>query len=164
MVTQERLKEVLAYEADTGLFRWRERAGRAIVGQVAGGIRERGYRVIRVDGVLYRAHRLAFLYVYGCWPSHGIDHINGRTDDNRLANLREASASINAQNVVDYQTTGVERRPSGSFRAVLKLAGRKLHVGTFATEAEAKAAYLEAKRQRHPGYVEGRRSTLAVPQ
>jgi hypothetical protein len=51
-----------------------------------------------LTGVLYREHRLAWLYMTGEWPTHEIDHINGDRVDNRFCNLREATASENRWN------------------------------------------------------------------
>jgi hypothetical protein len=71
----------------------------ARAGDVAGGANNGDrYRRIRVDNQLYQAHRLAWLYMTGEWPSNGIDHINGHRADNRWANLREATQSQNMAN------------------------------------------------------------------
>src|SRR5215468_6803827 len=57
-----------------------------------------GYVHIGVDGRTYSAHRLAWFYVYGVWPEHDIDHMNGVRGDNRLVNLREATHIQNCRN------------------------------------------------------------------
>ena len=99
-LTAERLREVLAYDAETGVFTWRDNRGsRAPAGSVAGNVsHQRGYRQIRVDYNRYLAHRLAWLYVYGEWPAAQIDHINGQTEDNRIVNLRPATQRQNCLN------------------------------------------------------------------
>jgi hypothetical protein len=94
MLTHKRLCEVLVYEKSTGLFRWRMKASKkTIVGEVAGclTVEKSGYRRvrIRIDGRLYKAHRLAWFYETGRWPKHEIDHINGDAADNRFENLRD---------------------------------------------------------------------------
>ena len=80
-LTQERLKELLHYDPETGVFKWKqERRGGEFysvvlvkVGDIAGSLRsgERGYRhwKIGVDGENYRAHRLAWFYMKGEWPN-----------------------------------------------------------------------------------------------
>lgn len=98
MITQDRLKEVLNYDPETGLFTWRVNIqSRARIGAIAG-CNSRAYRVIRIDGRSYEAHRLAWLYMTGNFPKVLIDHINMDGMDNRFFNLREADKSSNALN------------------------------------------------------------------
>lgn len=99
MLSQTRLKELLTYDKDTGVFTWRRRrGGKAAVGRCAGARDFYGYVVIRLDGVLYKAHRLAWFYSHGVWPEENIDHINRDKSDNRLKNLRLAGQSLNMHN------------------------------------------------------------------
>ena len=99
-LTAERLREVLDYGPDTGVFTWKIRTNsRVKVGDVAGALRPDGYIQISIDGRLHRAHRLAWLYVTGESPPDQIDHINGVRDDNRIANLRLATSAENKQNL-----------------------------------------------------------------
>ena len=73
MLTAERLREVLSYDQDTGLWKWRVRLSKSIkVGQPSGVINAKGYVVIKVDKTLYYAHRLAWLYMMGEWPKEDI--------------------------------------------------------------------------------------------
>jgi hypothetical protein len=100
-LTQERLKQLLDYNPETGVFTWKHRStGRVqwntrYAGKRAGWDRGHGYVAIAIDGAYYTGHRLAWLYVYGFWPTNQIDHINCARGDNRITNLREAT---NAQN------------------------------------------------------------------
>ena len=89
-ITQERLKELLEYNEETGVFTWKKTmSNRSVVGKVAGSINNRYlYRYIRIDCSGYRAHRLAFLYLNGEFPNGEVDHINHNRDDNRISNLR----------------------------------------------------------------------------
>jgi len=99
-ITKDRLCEALSYDQETGMFRWVSCSARNVKnGDAAGTIDSKGYRTIRVDYVVHKAHRLAWLYVYGELPSGVIDHINGDRGDNRIANLRDATHAINCQNV-----------------------------------------------------------------
>ncbi len=92
MLTQERLKEVLKYDPETGLFIWIEKSGtRCEIGAIAGYTNDSGYIVISVDGRKYRAHQLAWLYMTGEFPNSQIDHENRIRDDNRWFNLRVAN-------------------------------------------------------------------------
>lgn len=156
-LSQSRLLEVLIYDADTGEFRWRASRRGVKAGAVAGCADVDGYRRIRVDWRIYRAHRLAWLYTRGCWPPAGIDHINGIRDDNRLSNLREATAAENGQNQRKAQRNnqcgllGVTfDKGRGQWKAQIQIAGRGRHIGYFDAAEEAHTAYLAAKAALHP--------------
>jgi hypothetical protein len=159
MLTHERLLEVLDYDPETGVFRWKvSPRGNVCAGDVAGCLGGRGYAAIGVDLALYRAHRLAWFYVTGEWPQGAVDHVNGRRDDNRFSNLRVVSNAINSQNLrrahSDSRTglLGVyPHKKSGRFQSRIMVGGARKHLGTFETAQEAHAAYLAAKRQLHPG-------------
>lgn len=153
-ISQGRLREILHYDPDTGVFTWRDaRHSRVRSGQVAGTLHGAGYRLIGIDGRKYRAARLAWLYVYGVWPTYFIDHRNGVRDDDRIANLREATASENQQNAVPRANkTGVIGVSShgGRYRARITLGRKKKHLGYFDTRELAHQAYLSAKTVLHP--------------
>lgn len=87
-LTADRLREVLDYDPLAGIFIRRERqgAGRNQLGE-AGAVGPAGYRIIPIDGKSYTAHRLAWLYVTGAWPSRWVQHKNGIKSDNRIDNL-----------------------------------------------------------------------------
>ena len=98
-ITQERLKEVLDYNPDTGIFRWMVSTGhRAIVGAVAGSLKESGYIEINVDGRRYQAHRLAILYTDGYMPENTVDHKDRVRSNNWRDNLREATQQCQNRN------------------------------------------------------------------
>lgn len=91
-LTAGRLKELLTYDPETGVFIWRGwRSGSAVAGSVAGSLHSDGYVCIKIGRCLYRAHRLAFLYMTGSRPIGQVDHINMNRADNRWCNLRETS-------------------------------------------------------------------------
>lgn len=99
MLTQKTLKESVSYNHDTGLFTWiKSNKNHIKPNASAGNLSPRGYIVIRIYGVLYKAHRLAWLYVYGVFPPKEIDHINHIKDDNRISNLRLADRTVNNRN------------------------------------------------------------------
>lgn len=155
-LTAARLRELLSYDPTTGLFKWRvNRRGGCKAGSVAGVNDGRGYIKTTIDGRPCRAHRLAWLYVYGEWPAHQIDHINGVRSDNRLANLREAT---NAQNLQNQRKANSKNKcgllgvgPFGDkWRAQISYYGTTKHLGLFETPELAHAVYLEAKAAMHP--------------
>ena len=155
-VSAEELRLLVHYSPDTGAFTWLVNRPRVRVGSPAGCVGLRGYLCIKIRGRLYAAHRLAWLYMTGEWPSQTTDHINGVRTDNRFTNLRDVSASANAQNMRTppvNNTTGflgvTQRR--GKFEAQIALLGSKLWLGAHATPEAAHEAYIEAKRNIHEG-------------
>ncbi len=155
--TQERLKELLNYDPETGVFTWKVRRGLAEAGP-AGSTKKDGYNYICIDGRTMLAHRLAWFYVHGQWPRHVIDHINGDRTDNRIVNLRDVPYRTNNENQKKPHRSntsgylGVSRIQSrGKWQASIQLNGRNKNLGRYDTPEEAHAVYLEAKRQLHEG-------------
>ena len=154
-ITQERLKELLHYDPETGVFTWLVRlSNRGLVGSHAGSL-VAGYIDIGISSKSYRAHRLAWLYVNGEWPEDALDHINGDTADNRIKNLRETNKSENGQNVCEARINnqsgflGVSPK-RGKWRATIMVDGKQTHLGSFDTPELAADAYWRAKPSHHP--------------
>lgn len=140
---------VLSYAPLTGLFHWKvDRGQRVKAGDLAGGVSPDGYHQISVFNQKYVAHRIAWLLSFGDWPAGQIDHVNGDRLDNRLANLRVCSISGNAQNRGGNETTGTKAH-RGRWVSRIKADGVTYHLGSFASRAEAHAAYCGAKRIAH---------------
>lgn len=152
-ITQERLKKFLEYDPDTGVFTWRVSSGKASAGSVAGRSLPSGHIQIGLDGRRYYAHRLAWLYVYGNWPSAEIDHVNRSPADNRLSNLREATRQENGakRSIFSNNTSGVKgvywEMASGKWHARIRVSRELRSLGRFASLDEAAAAYAAAARQ-----------------
>lgn len=108
------LKEALHYDEASGQFTWRAdrptyhfktpSAHKVYLSRFAGKraghnqkISRLTYVTIRIKGVLYLAHRLAWFYVHGEWPNI-VDHENGDTLDNRLINLNNGDKINNGKN------------------------------------------------------------------
>lgn len=148
MISQERLREVLDYNPETGLFHWKVRAGsRAMVGAVAGTITDEGYIKIKIDGRRYLAHRLVFLYESGAWPPNEVDHINQVRTDNRRHNLRLATKSENQRNAKgcgsSYKGVCYIKR-LGKYQAHIYHNGRLNYLGIHETAEQAGRAYANA--------------------
>lgn len=153
-ITVDRLREVLSYDAETGVFTWLRPTAYCIkVGQVAGARLQDGYLRICVDGEKILAHRLAWFYVTGEWPAHLVDHINGVVNDNRFANLRKATpteSNFNRKTWGKSAYRGVSWAAShGKWGAHIQRSGVKAHLGFFADEREAAEAYLFAALEHH---------------
>lgn len=97
-LTQARLKELLHYDPETGVFVRLVSRGRAAAGSVAGSPDKNGYLQISIDKSNYLAHRLAFLHELGRFPLDEVDHIDRDPSNNRWNNLREATRSLNGAN------------------------------------------------------------------
>jgi len=110
-LTQKRLKELLDYYPDIGEFFWLVDRKGTRAGNIAG-FNKGGYTQIGIEGSIFYAHRLAWLYVYGYFPENGIDHINRNKSDNRICNLREVSRSCNLRN------TGNKKNNTSSIKGV----------------------------------------------
>ena len=95
---QSRLKELLYYNPDTGIFVWKVKKYRANKGDIAGSIRPDGYREISIDTQRLFLHRVAFLYMTGSMPLNQVDHINHNPSDNRWVNLRQSTGLQNNRN------------------------------------------------------------------
>lgn len=154
-LTAERLRELLHYNPETGAFTWRESRGRVSRGNTAGTKDRKGYLMIRIAKMRYFAHRLAWLYVHGTFPTDCIDHINGVPEDNRISNLRPASRAQNNQNRSQNSKrqsglTGVWWCESRClWESSISSGGTRHFVGYFKDKAEAHTAYKNAKARLH---------------
>ena len=147
-LTADRLREVLNYDPETGFFTWKvSNSHRRRVGDRAGCLKTPdGYRLIRIDGVLHRAHKLVWLYLTGSFPVLGLDHINRVKDDNRAVNLREANQAQQGQNLpMSSKNTSGHRGVHWSnadekWQAAIRIQGKKKYLGQFDNIEEASAA------------------------
>jgi len=148
MITQSELKEVLEYNPDTGLFTWIKSNGRRVkVGSVAGNKDHNGYRRVTINRQRYMEHRLVYLYMTGNFPENFIDHINHIRDDNRWANLRNATTSQNGSNRVKQKNNksgykGVRwHKTNKRWHAEIRYMNKYIHLGLYTTPQEAAEAY-----------------------
>lgn len=157
-LTQEKLKELFVYDENTGIFTratTRGRCNRWKEGQVVGHLAAIGYVQIYIDGKLYQAHRLAWLYMYGAMPNGHIDHANAVRSDNRISNLRECDDKLNMQNIRKAHKDsasgllGVRKLRYGRFLARIYSNKKEISLGVFDDPMDAHQAYLNAKRELH---------------
>jgi hypothetical protein len=156
ILTQDRLRSLLDYDPETGVFTGKVKIKCRHAGMVVGAPGTGGYLQCSVDGKQYKMHRLAWLYVYGAWPSGQIDHINHNTSDNRIANLRDVTCAQNHQNRARQTKSasgylGVTwHRRDKCWQAHIQVHGKSYHLGLFADLADAVSARVKAERQYHP--------------
>lgn len=157
MITQAELKEYLAYDELTGVFTWIKKSAKGtIVGAKAGTINGSGYVQLRLKGTVYLAHRLAWLYVYGCWPNR-LDHKDRDRTHNWITNLREATQSQNAfhtkRKLPATGVRGVQLAHDGKYRATIYQQHKKINLGRFDTLEEAEAAYKHKAQELFSGFI-----------
>jgi len=146
LLTQDRLKQLLWYNPCSGNFR------SCRTYKVVGTLRKDGYIKISVNNRSYLAHRLAWLYVNGEWPTGQIDHINHDRSDNRISNLRDVDNRENHKNetLSSNNTSGVIgvywKKSTGKWWAGIKVDGRMIHLGYYEYKTDAISARLGAER------------------
>lgn len=149
------LREHLSYNQDTGVFSWKLPGfGRTVGKPIGQGVRAKGknYLMMRINGDLFYAHRLAWFYVHGIWPFEIVDHIDGDKTNNAIANLREATS---AQNAARRKTTRLIGPSRGVFPHqngyVVRIhhGGKRHYLGYYLDPLEAKAVYEKAAKEIH---------------
>lgn len=139
----EELWELFEYRPLTGELLWRKpTSNRVKSGDVVGSPGRNNGVDVRLHGNLYRAHRFVWRWVTADDPGQlEVDHINGNRRDNRYQNLRLATR---AQNMWNIACTGATKMPCGRYYSRIRIGGKPIHLGTFATEREAQEAYKKA--------------------
>lgn len=164
------LRECFVCDGETGKLYWRERPiehfaseascatwNKRFPGTVCGAVQGGGYRAMQItfDGVKIncKVHQIIYALETGSWAVDCVDHINGDTLDNRIANLRAATVSENQQNSRIRRNNKLGfKGVSGhgdKYQAKIRVNGRAIHLGTFVTPQDAHSAYLTAAAKHH---------------
>lgn len=163
-ITQAVVRELVSYDRETGVFTWLARDRKWFTrvnqfkiwnGRFAGRPITRtgdcGYILVSLNGTQLKAHRLAWFYEYGVWPSGEIDHINHDRSDNRIINLRDVPRTENAKNksVHSHNTSGTTGvgRTRGKWVAYIGTNGRHINLGVFADKESAVVARRNAEAE-----------------
>jgi len=106
---------------------------------------------------MLKAHRLAWAHYYGVWPTKRLDHIDGNSANNAIANLRECTMSQNlgnakkrADNTSGYKgvyRSNYRKHQNKPWTAEIRIDGKKRHIGRYKTPADAHVAYLTAAKK-----------------
>lgn len=158
MLTQEELKKQLLYCEKTGQFTWLvPKKGQSR--KLAGYVRKDGYVKIVLNQTRYLAHRLAWLYVKGHFPKSCIDHINMNPNDNRIANLREATVSQNGANrmLQSNNKSGFKGinwdKQKNKWLVRIGVKGETIYLGLFDQLNDAAKAYKKAAIEFHGDFL-----------
>lgn len=170
------LHELLSYEPESGILRWKERAQKhfsskrscsifnsRFSGKRAGGIAEikgKKYRHLRIQNRNFRASRIAWAMHYGKWPENQIDHIDGDSLNDAIHNLRDVTCQENLKNRLLRKNNksgcpGVSWDSEYSkWRARIGVDGKKINLGRFEDLESAIAAKKQAEREYgfHPNH------------
>jgi hypothetical protein len=152
MLTQSRLKELLHYDEEIGVFTWiKSPRNNVPSGTVAGTFDKKGYLRIIYKNKLYLGHWLAWLYVYGKWPDNEIDHIDGNPSNNTIINLRDVTRKQNMENKKVYKTSktghsGVSwHSRDKKWNVRIGHYGKRISLGYFDNLQDAIAARIKAE-------------------
>jgi hypothetical protein len=154
------LREVLAYNPETGIFTWKKSRYKNKIGTTAGSTCSENYCKIKIKQKTYLAHRLAWLCFYNEYPPNEIDHINGMIRDNRISNLRCATPQENQQNIKKPNSkntsgfTGVHWcKTYEKWVSFIRINKAKKYLGRFDSAEEAYKVYLQQKQIHHPFFI-----------
>lgn len=148
-LTQERVRELFDYDPATGNLVRRVNKANQCAGSIAGSVNARGHINVQVDGRLWAAHQIVFIFHHGYLPVE-IDHRNRDKTDNRIENLRPATSSQNKGNIQPLRNNtsgyrGVSKNSrSGKWHAQIKIHGKQTYLGRFDTPGAAALRYNEA--------------------
>jgi hypothetical protein len=142
MLTQTRVQELFEYHPDCGAFI--RKSNRHLVEGAA----------VTIDGKKYELTHVIWLHYYGVWPKALVDHKNRIRADTSITNLREATHQQNGFNLLQFNPTGLKGiyncgRKSKPWQAQIRINGKKVNLGRFATQEEAAEAYRQAAAQHH---------------
>lgn len=160
-LTAEEVRYFFDYDRETGnlIRKVASLYSQRYLNKVAGSIYSTGYLMVTLPGGRrFSAHRLVWLWVYGEWPKHNIDHINGNRSDNRIENLRDVTGSVNNENRRSADITNKSRILGASwiekrkrYQVTIQSHGKDYYLGLFKDPEDARNAYIEAKRMLHVG-------------
>lgn len=150
-LTLARLKELLHYDPETGIFTWRQDRSTVKAGDVAGGLNAEGYRRIWIEGRFYQANALAWFYMTGERPPRYVGFVDLDKENLAFSNLRPSTLSQLKGNSRVYKNNkmgikGVRQHRNGRYEARLRIDKKLQYLGCFKTVEEAKAVYNEAAK------------------
>jgi hypothetical protein len=146
-------------DAERGSLIWRHppKNHSRMIGREAGSLRRahngKRYCHVKKDRRSLKRGHLIFLWVYRRWPTPCLDHIDGNSENDGIANLREATITQNAWNHKKRARRiklpmGVRLIvKSGRYQARIGLHGKQLHLGAYDTPEAAHTAYVAKRKE-----------------
>lgn len=152
LISHDDLLRLVSYDPEAGIITRRVRtSNRVRVGDAIGSMSSSGYLMGIIAGQRGCIHQFAWFYVHGTWPDHWIDHKDGDKLNNRINNLRQATASQNLGNKKrqSNNTSGFKgvHPKRNKWCAQIKHMGKCQTLGVFVTREEAHQAYCEAAQR-----------------
>lgn len=161
-IPAEQVRAALDYDPETGTLCWKHRPDMPFLWncryatKAAGSLHPvSGYVNITLNGVKYRAHRLAWVIETGAWPDGEVDHWDGNRSNNAFGNLRDATHQQNSFNQKPAKgcISGLKgarfHKHTGRYQASITVSGKSQYIGLFDTAEEAHVAYTEAALRLH---------------
>lgn len=155
-LSAEYVRARLDYNPETGEFFWKHSDlvrkkswNTKFAGKPAGFVKF-GYVAISLLDKPYMAHRLAWIFMTGEWPTDEIDHIDLDKTNNKFANLRQATPVTNHGNLGLFKNNtsgfkGVYWEPKNKkWAARIKFDKVSRRLGLFKTKEDAAEAYNKA--------------------
>ena len=141
MLNIVKLRNELAYEPETGLFKWLQSGSGRRADLVAGCVKGKGsniWRRIVFDQQEYTSGQLAWVFMEGVLPDFIIDHIDQDPLNDKWMNLRRGDKCIvqrNAKKSSRNKTgiTGVKwHKTSSKYHAFIGIGGKQKYLGSSA--------------------------------
>ena len=156
MIDHAELKEMFDYQDGQLIVKTNNKSRKS--GDVVGSLNSNGYLVASVKSKIYRIHRLIFMWHHGFMPDQ-IDHINGVRSDNRIENLRQATASQNNQNRKTTSSSGIKgvhwHKQSRKWVASICINRKSVHLGSFLNKEDAAKVANKARNKLHGEFAKG---------
>jgi hypothetical protein len=150
VIPVDAMRSEIEYDPETGVF-YSKRLKR-----ILGTMHNKGYWTFGFRGTQYLAHRVAWAMVNGEVPAcMSIDHVNGVRTDNRIKNLRLATAAENSRNqgLKQANTSGFKGacfdRRKGKWMAHITVNSKFNFLGYFGSASDAHDAYVTAAARLH---------------
>lgn len=153
LISQELLHELFEYR--DGYLYWKNSKGsRVRPDRRAGTVNDTGYLRVDLFGKHFRVHRLIYLMFHGRLPKI-LDHINGNKLDNRIENLRPATAAQNKFNSVKPKTnkSGIKNvfwnKQLKKWTVSMSVKNKAKYFGSYETIEEAAQVAQQKRNELH---------------
>lgn len=107
-------------------------------------------KTMKIHKIMQRAFKIGDVDLH-------IDHIDRNRQNNHLSNLRAVSQRQNTQNMSKKSNlpVGVDfHKPTGKYRAHIRIEGKQKYLGVFKTSDKASEAYQKALKQNNLVFID----------